>query len=141
MALGRVKGDKYRSKFPKQLLNGLRQDGLSIPEVCQLWGVTPTTYYRWVESHPEFKDAHEHGQRDCIGWWHRLTRAAACGQVKANAGVICFAMKNIEGIGWQDKIEVNNTNDEQVRQINISILPAPVKALIHDVNVIEHEDV
>ncbi len=136
MPAGRVKGDKYKSKFCKQLMNGLRSDGMSIPELCQLWGITHPTYYRWKEIHPEFNEAAEYGERDCIGWWHRLTRAAACGQVKANAGVLCFAMKNIEGIGWQDKVEVTNSGKDQINTINISVLPSPPKQL----NIIEHED-
>lgn len=139
MGLGRVKGDKYRPKFCKQLLNGLRYEGMSIVEVCHSWGITVKTYYRWIEVHPEFKEAAEYGDRDQQCYWQRLTRSAAEGKVKANAGVICFAMKNIQGIQWQDKIEVNNTSDEQIKQINISILPAPLKAITHDINIIEHD--
>lgn len=119
-------------------MKGLRADGISIPEICQLWSITRNTYNRWVEIHEEFKEAHEQGQTDCMAWWHKLTRAAASGAIKANAGVICFAMKNIEGIGWQDKIEVNNSGQEQFQKINISILPAPIQALTH---VIEHESI
>src|ERR1700731_3335375 len=107
--MSRVKGDKYNKKYAKELMNGLRNDGGSIAEVCQKWKVTRVTYYAWIDKHPEFKEAHEFGNRDCASWWHQLNRKAACGEVKANAGIICFAMKNIDGIGWQDKVEVNTT--------------------------------
>lgn len=116
----------------------MRKDGLSIPEVCQEWGISRTTYYNWVESYPEFKQAHEDGNRDCVAWWYRLNRAVACGQVKGNAGVLCFAMKNVEGIGWQDKVEVNSTANEQIRQINISILPPPEQKQLN--HIIEVDD-
>ncbi len=118
-------------------MKGLRADGISIPEICQMWHINRGTYNRWVEIHEEFKEAHEQGQTDCMAWWHKLTRAAAAGQIKANAGVICFAMKNIEGIGWQDKVEVNTVGQDQFQKINISILPAPIQALP---NIIEHDD-
>lgn len=132
----RIKGDKYNKKYCKQLKDGLRADGLSIPEVCQKWAISRNTYYYWVDHYPEFKEAHDYGNRDCASWWHRLNRSAAAGEVKANAGIICFAMKNIEGIGWQDKVEVNSIGQEAVKKITIHILPAPVKALP---NIIEHD--
>ncbi len=127
---------KYNRKYCKQLSRGLRIDGTSIAEVCQLWGITRATYYNWIDQYPEFKSAHECGNRDCAGWWHKLSRAAACGKVKANAGIICFAMKNIDEIGWQDKVEVSNVGEEQVKRITISILPPPIPKLE---NIIEHD--
>lgn len=136
MRPGRVSGDKYNTKYARQLMKGLRNDGMSIEEVCQLWSICRTTYNRWVDVHPEFKDAHEYGERDVMAYWHRLTRAAASGQIKANAGVICFAMKNIAGIEWKDKVEVTNDGVEQIQRININVLPAPEKPLL-----IEHEDI
>jgi Homeodomain-like domain-containing protein len=134
---GRVAGGKYDKKFGRQLMKGLRSDGLSIPEVCQLWQINRNTYYRWIEIHPEFAEAHEYGERDVLAYWHKLNRAVASGVVKGNAGVICFSMKNIEGIGWKDKVEVESNGQEQFQKINISILPAPVQALP---NIIEHEE-
>ncbi len=133
----RIVGDKYNRKYCKQLKRGLRADGMSIEEVCQMWDICRTTYNNWRELHPEFQVAHEYGNRDCAAYWHRLTRAGASGQLKVNAGIICFALKNIDGIGWQDKVEVNNAGQEQIKQINISILPAPVQKLPH---IIEQED-
>lgn len=135
----RAKANKYNRKYCKQLKAGLRSDGSSIAEVCQKWDITRATYYDWIEKYPEFKQAHDYGNRDCAAWWHQLNRSAACGQVKANAGIICFAMKNIEGIGWQDKVEVSNIGEEQIRQINISILPPSQQALPHNLNIIEHQ--
>ena len=132
----RRKDCKYNRKYCKQLKRGLRIEGLSIPEVCQIWGICRTTYNKWVEQYPEFKEAHDHGQRDNAAYWNKLARDVASGKVKGNAGVLCFSLKNVDGVGWQDKVEVNSNTQEQIRQINISILPAPVKALT---NIIEHE--
>ncbi len=117
-------------------MKGLREDGMSVEEVCQLWQINRNTYYRWIEIHEEFKEAHEYGERDVMAFWHRLTRAAASGQIKANAGVICFAMKNIAGIEWKDKLEVTNDGLEQIQRININVLPSPEKPRL-----IEHEDI
>lgn len=140
--MARVKGDKYNRKYCKQLKRGLRIDGMSIAEVCQSWGISRTCYNDWREKHPEFQDAHEHGERDCMAWWHKISREVAGGTRKGNAGVICFAMKNVEGIGWQDKVAVENSTVESVKQINISILPAPhpTKTLEDKSRIIEHEE-
>ncbi len=137
MRPGRVVGGKYDPKYARQLMKGLRANGSSILKVCSLWGICRTTYDRWREIHPEFAEAHEFGQRDCIIWWEDLTQAAAMGTIKANAGVLCFAMKNIEGVGWQDKVEVNNVGQEQIQRININVLPPPEQKPL----LIEHEDV
>jgi len=126
---------KYRKEFCDELYGGLRCDGFSVPEVCARWGIAPKTYYSWVKTKPAFKEAHEFGVRDAAAWWYQLTRKAATGEVKANAGIICFALKNIEGIGWSDKVEVQQTIEENVNLVNIKMLPT------HDeMRTIEHDD-
>lgn len=123
---------KYKKKYAKQLKNGLRTDGSSIPEVCIMWGISRTTYYNWVQQYPEFAAADEIGNRDCAAWWFDLTRKIASGKVKGNAGVVCFALKNVEGINWADKAEVKTTTTEKVNTININVLPSKKDTLVID---------
>lgn len=137
--MARIKGDKYNRKYCKQLKRGLCKDGMAVEEVCQQWDINPKTWYRWCEIHPEFKEAAEYAKRDRLCYWHKLFRAVASGEVKGNAGTLCFAMKNVEGIGYQDKVEVTSANVEQIKTININVLPAPVPQLEH-MTIIEHED-
>lgn len=133
--MSRIKGDKYNKKYCKQLKAGLRMDGKSITKLCQIWGVTRTTYNYWVDHYPEFKEAHEYGNRDFIVFLEDLAMDVASGKQKGNAGVLIFSLKNAEALGWKDQVEVSG-NQEQIHKISINILPAPVKALP---NVIEHE--
>jgi hypothetical protein len=114
---------KYEERFAKQLRKGLRKDGKSIHEVCAVWNISRKTYYAWIAKYPAFSNAHDIGNRDCAIWWHQLTRAAATGSIKANAGIICFALKNIEDINWTDKSEVTQTASQEIRTININVLP------------------
>lgn len=137
--MARIAGDKYNRKYCKQLVRGLCKEGMSEEEICQLWDINPKTFKRWQEIHPEFKEAAEIARRDRLCYWHKLFRDVASGKVKGNAGTLCFAMKNVEGIGYQDKVEVRNTADDQVKQINISILPPPQKQLPENITIIEHE--
>lgn len=123
---------KYKKKFSRQLKMGLRCDGMSIPEVCGEWGISRTTYYNWIDQYPEFAEAHEIGNRDCASWWYKLTRDAASGKVKANAGIICFAMKNVEGVGWADKSEVKSSNSQEIKTININVLPPKDGGMVID---------
>ena len=134
----RRKDSKYNRKYCKQLTRGLRREGLSINKVCQLWGITRTTYNNWREEYPEFENAHQVGQRDYCVYLEDQAMDIATGKRKGNAGMMIFALKNAEGLGWTDKVEVQNTAEEQIKQINISILPAPASKALENINIIEH---
>lgn len=123
---------KYKTKYAKALKNGARRDGMSIDELCQVWGVSRTAYYNWCAEYPEFAAADEIGNRDAMAWLHKLNRDVMSGKVKGNAGTIIFAMKNLAG--WKDKSEVSTTTTEAVRTININVLPPK-----DDTLVIEHK--
>lgn len=133
---------KYRPKFARELRDGLRKNGWSIAECCLHWKVSVGTYYNWIEAHPKFAEAATVGELDAAAWWHRLNRDVASGVEKGNAGLIQFALKNIEGINWADKVEVNNTYDEQVHTLNINVLPSyDERMLIEEGEVVEHDSI
>lgn len=135
----RLKQSKYNRKYSMQLTRGLRKNGMSIPEVCQKWGISIDTYYNWINTIAEFRRAALHGERDVAAWWMETLRKAATGEIKGNASIITFAVKNIKSIGWTDKVEVAHT-DETIQKITINVLPsAPPKPLTKTPpKVIEH---
>lgn len=99
---------KYKKKYAKQLIGtdkepGLRVGGASIVELCQKWKITRNTYNAWVKDHEEFAEAHEMGKIDVAAWWHKKSRDAAVGNIKANAGVLIFSLKNVDPEEWQEK--------------------------------------
>lgn len=114
---------KYKTKFATELKKGLRKDGKSEVECCLKWGVTRQSFWNWKKKYPKFAEAAEIGEMDAAAWWHKLNRDVSAGTKKGNAGLIAFALKNIEGIGWADKVEVNNHHDEQINVIRIEVLP------------------
>lgn len=136
---GKVRKDcKCKPKYIKQLLNGLRRDGLSIEEVCQLWGVLPRTYYRWVELYPEFTEAHEAGARDNMIWWQQLGRRGIAGEFRLNAAAYNFTMSNLHG--WNNKVVTETTAQDEIRTININVLPSREQnALAHQPEIIDVE--
>lgn len=124
---------KYKPKYARELLNGLRQDGKSIEEVCSVWGVSRGTYDAWVKTHEKFKTAHEVGELDKIAWWRKVQRDVASGVMNGNAGVINLALKN--EAGYVDKQETVVRAEERLTVIKIEMLPRRED----DVKVIEGE--
>ena len=129
---------KYKKKFAKQLKNGLRSDKkMSIPRVCILWGITPRTYYSWIDKHPEFGEAHEMGERDYQAEMLDLIVEVAAGERKGNAGNCQLIAKNV--LGWSDRVELHKTQDEEIRTININVLPSKsAEPLMGEI--IEHDE-
>lgn len=122
---------KYRKKYTKELLNGLRSDGKSVEEVCTKWNITRTTYYAWIKEFPEFAHAHEIGEQDKTSWWRQLQRKVASGESPGNAACINLALKN--EAGYVDKQEIEHKHEEQITTIRIERIEAPAP------RVIEHE--
>lgn len=122
---------KYKKKYSKELLKGLRSDGRSIEEVCIKWGITRTTYANWKKTIPEFAHAAEIGEQDKNGWWRKLQRDVATGDKPGNASCINLALKN--ECGYVDKQEIEHTHSEQITTIRIERIAPPVG------RVIEHE--
>ncbi len=109
--------------FTKDLLSGMRQDGLSVVECCLIWGVTDSEYNKLLESSPTLQRAHEIGEMHCAAWWHSNYRELAR---KGNASAMAFGMKNIAKVGWMDKPDIKEDEKEPVRAITISVLPPRV---------------
>ena len=132
---------KYKSWHSKQLLNGLRRDGLSVEEVCQMWDIVPSTYYLWTNTIPEFAEAHEAGRRDELVWWQNLGRKGISGEFKMNAAAYNFTMTNLHG--WNTKVVTETRADDEIRTININVLPSREQNTIvnqqQDIKVIEHD--
>ena len=125
---------KYEDKYAKQLASGIRYSkGLSIVELCRKWRISRSTYDTWVSTYEDFKHAHELGRMDYASYWHENFKGIALGEIKGNAGAAIFAMTNAEGVNWSNKVDVNNTSEEQVQTINIKVLPSK------ETRVIEHK--
>lgn len=124
---------KYDEKYAKQLASGIRyKKGLNKVDLCRMWRISSATYDNWVNTYEDFKHAHELGKMDYASYWHENFKGIALGEIKGNAGAAIFAMTNAEGINWSNKVDVNNTHEEQVQTINIKVLPRK------EMNVIEH---
>src|SRR5688572_3967036 len=95
-------------------------DGKSIIECCIGWGITDKDYYEMLSEKEELQKAHQFGEMHCAAWWHANYRKLA---QNGNATALTLGMKNIEKVGWQDRPEPKEKEEEPIRAIEITILP------------------
>lgn len=112
---------KYKPSFTKQLKDGLRKEGLSIEECCDMWGISRALWYVWIKKYPKFAEAAEFAETQYRAWFQRAYRAGMTGAVKMNAGMMKFAAANI--LEWREKAETSVIHQEQVHTLNINVLP------------------
>lgn len=125
---------KYKEKYTSELIGGIRYiEGLNKIELCHRWRVSETTIDNWLETIPEFKEAYELGKVDYAAYWHEINKKVASGELKGNAACVVFALTNIEKIRWSSRVEVNSKSEQSIGAININILPAPKRALEHQI--------
>jgi transposase-like protein len=123
---------KYKPRFIRDLEIGIRYDVyMSIDALCRKWKIGRTTYYNWIKKYPEFAEAHELGERDFSAAYHAAVMDVATGKAKGNAGLLALGASHI--LGWSTKSETTVTKDEEIRTININVLPSK-----EDARVIEH---
>lgn len=125
----------YEELFAKQLASGIRyKERLSIPQLCRKWRISITTYYNWVDTYSDFKQAHEVGQMDYASHLHEKLNDMIDGKIKGNAGCMIFALENCDGVQYGKNIHVHNTHEEKIETINIKVLPQK-----DEIRVIEHD--
>jgi hypothetical protein len=123
---------KYDEKYIEQLRSGIRyKHGLSVIELCHRWRISETTFRRWLTEYPDFADAFEMSKADYAAYWHEINKASAKGEIKGNAGQIIFALTNVDGINWSNKVDVHNTSAEEVKRLVIEVLPTKQQVIEH----------
>ncbi len=135
------KPTKYKSKFAKQLREGLRLDGRTIAECCVEWGITRSVWYQWIDKIPEFAEAVEMSELHSEAYLAKIYRNVMEGKESGNAGMLINAAKYV--LGWDGKPEVAKEEVQDIRVLNIQIMDSrPQLQLIEnnviDIKAIEH---
>ena len=113
----------YKPSFAKQLKDGLRKDHtMSVEKVCQHWGTTRSSYYKWKTDIKEFGIACEIGDQDYLVACMEVGWNLATGKVKGNAIVYSLLMGALHGMS--SKTESKVTHEEQIKTVNINIVEA-----------------
>ncbi len=129
---------KYRPKYARELREGLREDGKSVPEVCKLWGISYDNYNKWKQTIPSFAKAVDIGEIDYQAWWAKTYRQAACGEIEGNAGLLKYAATNV--LGWAEKSEINSHHEEEIRIIEITQIEPPQTRIIEHQQALQIEN-
>lgn len=139
---------KYKKKYARELINGIRRKpyvdengreySWSIERLCWHWGISETTYRAWKEEFKSFAEACEIGDRDYkIYWMEKIEDGVALGK-SANGSLLKLLAGNI--LGMSDKKEVTtNAPENQLKTININVLPPPQRKEINVIDITEHE--
>lgn len=138
---------KYKKKYAKELLNGLRREpdirpsgkeyGWSISRICEKWGITEKTYHNWRAEFKSFDEACEVGERDFMLFLEEQYDDALWNK-NANGGLMKFKMANVAG--WTDKKEVKQEGPAKIGTVNIQMLDSPKVPQLDNSNIIDITD-
>lgn len=59
---------KYNETYPEDLVK-LMEQGMLNCEIYAKWGIHKDTFYQWINTHKEFKEAYDIGLAKCEAWW------------------------------------------------------------------------
>ncbi len=101
---------KYDPAYCKEVVEFLAK-GHSVTGFAGHLGVSRSTVFRWVEEHPEFRDALKAGQSAATKFWEEiLVKVARDGGGNATAAI--FGLKNRAGEDWADKLTTEHTGKD-----------------------------
>ena len=102
----------YHDKMPELLLASMRA-GKSVVKFCSEQDISKSMFYRYVEAHPEFRDAFERGDMHCEAHWEDWLKDNLKNK-ECNAILIKMFFTN--RFGWSDKKEVQQSVEIGVEQ-------------------------
>ena len=97
---------KYKPEMCQTVID-MMTEGCCIAEVCAKLLITRETFHKWAKDNKDFSDSYNIGRQLSEGWWSKLGRGGAMGQVPINAPTWTFNMKN--RFNWRDKQDVDST--------------------------------
>ena len=94
---------KYHEGRAAEML-ALMRHGASVPEVCAAMGIHKSTFYRWRDSYPEFREAVALGETYAQAWWDTQGRYHLRAEGPFNTTLWIATMNN--RFGWRDQRRV-----------------------------------
>ena len=98
---------KYRDEYCDMLIHHMEQ-GKSFNTFGATIRVSSATLHRWCEEHKEFKEAKEIGTQARMAWIEEVTLSTMSGEIKGNASLLQFMLKNGDPDSYKDKQEVEH---------------------------------
>lgn len=111
---------KYKPEYCEMLVNHLKQ-GLSVQTFGGTIGVVRSTIYEWINTIPEFKEAHELGLQLAQEWFEKRLMAKVSGantpginSKMIDTTALIFALKTRFHETYGEKSEIKNTGEIKV---------------------------
>lgn len=105
----------YKPEYCQMLIDHMKEGFNFETFAAKLDYMSAASLYRWLDLHPEFREAKKIGEIYCQSWWLNLARGAAIGKIpNFNSTVWIFVMKNM--FHWRDKHEVK-TEHREIKEI------------------------
>jgi len=124
--MGRPKGTGKYDKAPASIgdyctdLQKKMKEGLLDMEIYAEWGIHEDTFYEWLRSHPEFKEAYKQGLVKCQAWWIKSLRE---NYIKGNDKGFKYAQMIMKHkFGWRDDKIQGNVSNTQINIQNMQVI-------------------
>lgn len=103
----------YRKEYPEKLVEHMKK-GYSFKSFgAAPVGVTETALNDWVKKYPEFREAKEQGEIECLKFWEKISINGTLGKIKNfNCSAFIFNMKN--RFKWTDRTDLSVTVDDKM---------------------------
>lgn len=108
---------KFKPEYCQALIEYMKE-GRSYETFGCTINVNTDTLYNWERLFPEFSEAKKVAMQYSRRWWEDVGRAGATGKLPGfNAAAFIFTMKN--RFKWADvqKVEVTESQDEEVKEL------------------------
>ena len=102
---------KYRADWMPAKAEEVFATGASVNKVAMVLETFPSTIYRWMGEHPEFKEAVARGKQKALVWWEDEGQNNLDNQ-RYNTGM--YELQVANRIGWSRKVEQKTTVDVTV---------------------------
>ena len=108
---------KYDESYGRKALV-LMMDGASLNKVCAALDISKDTFYRWMQTYPEFKDYIQRGKTHSEVWWEDLGVDAMLGKAKVDHRF--YKTRTNQQFKWDQ--QENSANTIQIENLQINQL-------------------
>lgn len=110
--------DQWREQDKLILLEGWARQGLTDEQIANNMGIGRTTLYEWRQKEPNIANALKKG-KEVVDF--EVENALLKSAIEGNVTAQIFWLKNRMSVHWRDKIEVNNSNHEEINKQLLNI--------------------
>lgn len=131
-----IRKSRYDPSMCKIIVEVAREGG-HVAQMCRAIGIkSRDTFYRWVNTHSEFKEAYEESKLEAQAFYESVLLAGALGKIKNyNFSSLAMIMNNkfpddykrTAGSGSNTEINIGSINS--IEQLNTKQLDAKIKQL------------